>query len=134
MQKEEFVAVMIPMIIGVISAVELFFYLPIRQYIFDLKGTAVKAIAVCSTSKISDHWKEKILPRYAAKILGSTLRMSFSLGVLVLTFGGMYGLTGVAFFENVREGFEELFLIETQLFLIGISIVYGGVRNRLRHG
>lgn len=128
------VGTIFPMIVGSIITIEMFFYLKVGRYLLDLKGTAMKAMTVLSAAKISDHWKEKTLPCYAVKILSSSLKISFCLGALLATFTGVYGLMGVVLFHDINEGFQDLIVMKTQFFLITVSIIYGGIRSRLRHG
>jgi len=134
MNQLQFVAATIPMIVGVIIVMELFFLFQVKQNIYAVKNTALKAVAVLSTSKISDHWKEKILPTYATKIMASTLRISYILGLLVVSFGIVYGLLGILVFESMPEGFEQLLRFDMQCIVMGVSVIYGALRNRLGHG
>lgn len=134
MAQIQFVIAAIPMVAGVIIVMELFFYFQVSQYVHALKATALKAFAVVSTSKISDHWKEKILPCYAAQIMAATLKISYCFGLLVISFGIVYGLIGLLVFESLPEGLENLYRLDMQIIVMGISVIYGLFRNRLKYG
>ena len=128
----DFTVTSISMILGVIIAMELFFYIRINQYVHTMKGTALKAVAILSTSKISDHWKEKILPHYAVKIMVSSLKMANGLVLLLLSFCMVYGF-GIACIGRFPEGFQRLSMLDMQAMVVGISLIYGLVRRKLNH-
>jgi hypothetical protein len=62
-----------------IGFVELLFRLPVAATLHRFRETASRVFAVVSSRRISDHWKEKALPRFAWRIFTLTLR----LGVLI---------------------------------------------------
>ncbi len=131
MNQLQFVFGTIPMVVGAIVVMELFFFFQVKQIVYAVKSTALKAAAVISASKISDHWKEKILPSYAAKIMASTFRISYVLGFLVVSFGIVYGCLGMFVFESLPEGFEQLLRLDMQCIVLSVSMIYGVLRNRL---
>jgi len=134
MAKIQFFIAAIPMVTSVIIVMELFFHFQVSQYVHALKGIGLKAFAVLSTSRISDHWKEKILPCYAVKILSGTIKISYCIGLLVISFGIVYGLIGLLVFESLPEGLENLYRLDMQIIVMGISVIYGLFRNRLKYG
>ncbi|MDT7040984.1 hypothetical protein [Candidatus Nitronereus thalassa] len=134
MPKIQSIFAAIPMVIGAVIVTELFFYVQVNHYVQAVKGTALKAFAVLSTSKISDHWKEKILPYYAAKILAATIKVFYCLGLLVVSFCVVYGLIGLVVFESLPEGLENLYRLDMQIIVIAISMIYGLFRIRLTYG
>ncbi len=134
MVQGEFVISAIPVLAGVIIVMEMFFYFQVRDNVYALQRMAIKAAAVLAASKISDHWKEKVLPGYAARILNSTLKISYILGLLVISFGIVYGLIGMLVFESLPEGLERLLRLDMQCIVFGFSITYGILRNRVGHG
>ena len=59
-------------VVAALLASEAFLRLPIMAKIVGVSANAQKAMKVVRSSRISDHWKERILPAYALRIgLGS---------------------------------------------------------------
>jgi hypothetical protein len=57
-----------------ILASEAFLHLPVMDRIARIAASSHKAMRVLKSSRISDHWKERVLPRYAARIgMGSVM-------------------------------------------------------------
>jgi len=62
-------------------SVELLFRLKIRLYLHSIVVYANKIFHIILSSGISDHWKEKIVPKYAFILLKKSLAI---LGILIL--------------------------------------------------
>ena len=56
-----------------ILAVEYFLCLPFGREVGSLLAIAKKSVRVLGSRRISDHWKERVLPSYAQDIIKSTL-------------------------------------------------------------
>lgn len=115
--------------IGVLLSAELFLRLPIARSLNVLKGTAHKAIRTVSSSRVSDHWKEAVLPHYAFQIFKNSL-VSFVLLLLALTPVGII----VLFSEQASVATLQLAvsrggLIFSTVLCIGYVIVRGRVRK-----
>lgn len=85
-----------------------------------------KAAQVVRSSRISDHWKERVLPRYAGGLFVSTLWLGCYLILFLSPFGGAVAL-GRAFDVNVA-GF-----LASATGIIGVSLfalLYAIARNR----
>ena len=134
MDQPGYLIPLIPMVLGVVFAMELFCYFEVPQRLNFLRQVVFKAISVLSTSKISDHWKEKILPCYAVRIMTSSLRIFYHLGFLVIAFLLIYGIVGMFIFEDLFEGIRRILRIDTQLTLLLIGLTYGVLRKRLSYG
>ena len=66
-------------------AVELFVRLPVIEQVQRLFGTTQKAGHVIVAKAVSDHWKERVMLRYAREILfGSVMLVMFILAVLFI--------------------------------------------------
>lgn len=65
-------------IVAAILASEAFLRLPVMARIQRVAGYSQKAMRVLQSKRISDHWKEKVLPAYALRI-GSGSIMFFVL-------------------------------------------------------
>ena len=74
-----------------IVTVEYFRHLPFGRAVEDLLGVAQKSLGVLHSKRISDHWKERVLLRYAQLIMGSTLSLTLLLsGLFVLMVLGAF--------------------------------------------
>ncbi|TQV79275.1 hypothetical protein [Denitrobaculum tricleocarpae] len=66
-------------------AVELFLRLPVIDQVHQLFGTTHKAGHVITARAVSDHWKERVMLRYAREIMLSSVKLVlFLTGVLML--------------------------------------------------
>lgn len=68
-------------VIGAVVFVELLMYLPVAAEARRLARVGARAQQVLRSSRISDHWKEKVLLRYARDLL----RASLCLTVLIFS-------------------------------------------------
>ena len=73
-----------------IACVEVVLQLKLLDSIVVVKRNICKSYFVISSAKISDHWKEKMVPVYALFILRSAL---FILIILVLIISALYFVT-----------------------------------------
>lgn len=76
-----------------IAFIELVGLLPIRRNLRHIKATAIKIFATLRSARISDHWKEKVLLRYAARMFMLTLSLAFYLIIAFAPFIAAYGLS-----------------------------------------
>ena len=74
-----------------VLAVEYFLHLPFGREGGNLLAVAQKSIRVLSSKCISEHWKERVLPRYAQDIIKSTFYLALMLsGLLVWVSAGAF--------------------------------------------
>ena len=66
-----------------VVAVFAFLQPPFRQVSTDLLRTTRKSLHIISSRRISDHWKARVLPRYAGQMFKSSLILLFCLLVLI---------------------------------------------------
>jgi hypothetical protein len=76
-----------------IALVELVGLFPIRRNLRHIKATAIKIFATLRSGRISDHWKEKVLLRYAERVFTLTLSLAFYLIIALAPFFAAYGLS-----------------------------------------
>lgn len=76
-----------------IAFVELLMRLPFFQDLRSFGQIVTRVMAVIRSSRISDHWKEKVLPRYARHMMGKTLRLG---GILLVAFAPLAILSWLA--------------------------------------
>ena len=115
------------LVLAAVVACELFLRLPLMATIKQATSTAAKASAVLRAKRVSDHWKERILPVYAGKIAANSLKFFLYLCVIlgaVVVFGlvapgGLVGWIG--------------FLARPLVILVlcALSIPYMIVRSRM---
>ena len=114
-----------------VAAVELFFRLPFLAQIEAINGGAMKALDVVRSRRISDHWKERVLPAYAGRIL----RASLLLGVLLASCAALFALvwTLAAWVPGGGPGpaLEQLARPLVQVVVLAVCIVWALLRGRL---
>lgn len=74
-------AVLVP---GTLVACEIALRLPLGRVLTTLRTTPRKAARVVGSKRISDDWKEKVLPRYAGQIMGASLLLFVCLIAIAL--------------------------------------------------
>ena len=77
--------------LAAVVACELFLRLPLMATIRKAAGAAGKAQKLLGSKRISDHWKERMLPVYAGKIAGNSLKFFVYL-CIVLAAVVLFGL------------------------------------------
>lgn len=130
----ELTAGVIATVPGVVATVELFMRLPISAEIGKLHATTGKSIKVISSSRISDHWKEKATQRYSRTILTSSCLLFFYLIVLLMAFCAVYVLAGLFLFAGIEQGLAQLLQVKIQLVAVVVGVLYTFMRKRLSHG
>jgi hypothetical protein len=113
-----------------IVAVELFLRLPLARLVRELAAVLQKVTRVITSSAISDHWKEKVLLRYAGSIALSTLRIGAVLGGIGLVVFILCLLADML--PGAGPSTLEVFASWGGIALAtGISVVYYLARSRL---
>jgi hypothetical protein len=116
---------------GVIVFIELFLRLPLRKRVRDLMATSGKSLKVVRSPDISDHWKEKAVPRYALRTMALSLSLTFYLIVLFLAFGVVFCVLGLVFFGDLREVLKLTYQTETLIIAVVFGTLYALLRNKL---
>ena len=132
MMRNELVIISLSAALGSIAFIEVFLRLPVPRLMHALAENAKKAMQVIRSTAISDHWKEKVLPRYAGKIFARTLLISFYLLLLLAAFGIVFFLSGVIFTRNFSEAVNFCFRIEAQIAAIGFGLLYAFFRKKIK--
>lgn len=112
-------------------AVELFFRLPFIAQIEAVNRASMRVLDVVRSPRISDHWKEKVLPRYAGHILLASLRLGGLLLLCAACFTVVYLAVGWLFFRDVGAVAETLGQGWVQWLLLGIGVAWAFVRTRI---
>jgi len=113
-----------------IVAVELFLRLPLARQARELATVLQKVTRVITSRAISDHWKEKVLLRYAAAIAMTTLKIGGVLGGIGVT---VYILCLLAdMLPGAGPSSLEVFASWSGIGLAtGVSVIYCLARSRL---
>ncbi len=115
------------LLIGTILVVECFFRLPLAANLARLRGVVGKIVHTMRSSKISDHWKERVLPAYAGKLFSSSIVLfaivclALSPMIIVGIGADMAGLDFMAFLMTMTA------IVASTVF----AILYVVVRRRL---
>lgn len=106
---------------------ELFFRLPIGRATGAMLREGMAASKVVASRKISDHWKERVMPVYARRMGWRTLVLSAWLAVLAAILGGLFFLA-----ETIAPDISGLLSsTEGLIGALGVSFIYFAVRQRL---
>ena len=106
-----------------IGFVELLIRLPISLTLTQLRATVSRMLAILTSRKISDHWKERALPKYALRLFKLTMLLavyivaafipfillsvvSIAIGVPFLQF--TLSLTGILFMTILSTGYAKV--------------------------
>ena len=103
-------------------AVELFLRLPIVSLTKTLLSISGRAVAIISSPRISDHWKQKAILAYSGRLALTTAKLGGLFLVIVLV---VYGLS-IGFTLVIRTDAGPAALLMTPSGLIGTTILSVG--------
>jgi hypothetical protein len=118
------------LVVSAILASEIFMRLPVMDQVAVIVGTARRSAATVRSRRISDHWKEIVLPAYSVRMAGRSLYCSLLLCVVALP----VGLVGVAAPGGMAHWFELLMRPFAIAIMCACSILYILVRTRTARG
>jgi hypothetical protein len=118
------------LVVSAILASEIFMRLPLMDQVTVIVGTARRSAATVRSRRISDHWKEIVLPAYSVRMAGRSLYCSLLLCVVALP----VGLVGVAAPGGMAHWFELLMRPFAIAIMCACSILYILVRTRTARG
>ena len=81
------------LIVACVLSIELFLRLKFMSYVNSVNRNTSKVFRVIFASKISDHWKEKMVPAYAFILLKSSLLILGILFLIILVFSAFIVLS-----------------------------------------
>ena len=84
-----------------------------------------KSAHVLASSRISDHWKEKVLPRYSIRLIGTSLGLFIGLLVCLSPFGAAIFISNSQAWDFDGLLYSPLGLGSSTLF----AIAYAYLRN-----
>lgn len=106
---------------GLGAAVLLLKGLPIRPTLVDVTARVHKAVRVIRATGVSDHWKERVVPRYALSIMLGTSRIAAYLLAMLGTFIAGFVAAGVPFGEAPGDALARLLRWEPQLMALAMG-------------
>ncbi len=116
---------------GAVVFVELFRLLPMMANLRRLAVTSQKVMRLVSSSRTSDHWKEKTLPHYAGVILGASLLNLVYLVIMAAGFVLAFALVGMWIFGGLAGAMSQLLEPSTQIIAALLGTVYAVLRAKL---
>lgn len=109
---------------GVSAAVPILRLLPVSGVLGRLSTIVRRSLGVVSSRRISDHWKERVLPVYAIRILGDSLRLAAVLALLLATYAGTFVLVLWVVTGSLDVGIERLLAWPPQLIACILAIAW----------
>lgn len=115
---------------AVVCVVELMVRLPLRASMNGLTHYPPKALHLILSSKISDHWKEKVLPVYAGKIMRASLVLALGMGLLLFVFVALFFVCGMLRYSgDISRVWDALLTLSTQCLALIIGGLYWAFRR-----
>ena len=110
--------------LSAVGFVELFSRFPVKPTLRRFMETANQAVFVLQSRNISDHWKEKVLPRYALNLFTMTILLTVYLAAAFIPFVLLAGIATAAGISLLQFGMSMMGV----LFMTILSIGYATVR------
>jgi hypothetical protein len=107
------------LLIVCILSVEVFIRLNFLSHIDLILKATKKAIYVISQNNISDHWKEKVIPKYALRIIKFSLQILLIL-LLILT---LFFISDIFLSNFLVFTLSFIGIIETTVLAIGYAYI-----------
>jgi len=113
-----------------VAAIELFIRLPFMKHVARLGEIGRKTTWVIGSSRISDHWKEKVLQRYSRDMAICSISLGFYLAIILAV------VTALAIaYDTVAQPdmptLDYLVSVEGLLLATAFSFLYVFLRRRL---
>ncbi|MEM1411550.1 MAG: sulfotransferase [Pseudomonadota bacterium] len=118
------------MVLSCVVVVELFVRLPFMAQVEAVTGGALKAVGLVRSPRISDHWKERVLPVYAGRILKASLSLAGLLLLCAMAFVIVWVLAAWWPAGGGSAALASLSSLTVQLWLLGIGIGWALLRAR----
>ena len=131
MKSSNLIVEILTIIPSVVVFVELFLFLPVINTVRTVEKNAAKSFKLISSRRISEHWKEKALLRYALLILGASLKSVLYLTILILAFALVFCLIGLLFYADLNEAWKHFLSLETQIIAVAAGLIYAFFRKKL---
>lgn len=113
-----------------VIAVELFTRLPLLVQVHRLLRTTGKAGKTIASRAVSDHWKERVMLRYAVEILLCSLKLIVFMSV-TLALAVFPALLTQLLYDPALQITELFSSTGTVLFSLAVAVAYYVARSRL---
>lgn len=113
--------------VGAVVSSELVLRLPIRAQIRAMTGAAAKAARTIRSRRISDHWKERVLPAFAGRLIFGSLAF---FGLLVIAVAPTI-LLGAFVDGGIPAWLDQLLRPAVIAVLIVVSVLYILLRKKV---
>lgn len=111
-----------------VAVVEAFRLCPLLRLAHSLLDQVRKSMHVVAASGISEHWKELVLPAYAATMMRTSLLLGGWLLVLLAVFAMALQMTGSVLFDGFNA-LQALERVDYGLYAVGIAALYLALRR-----
>lgn len=98
-----------------ISSIEVFIRLNLVSHIDSISSVIKKVTCVIPNNNISDHWKEKVIPVYAFKIM----KYSLQIILILLLIMSLFFITNLLCNNFLTFTFSLIGIIESMVFAFG---------------
>lgn len=116
--------------VATLVACEIAWRLPLGESLQTLSGTAKRALTVMAAKSISDHWKERILPVYAGRIMKASLLLFACLLAIVLPMVAIVSLATRSLLETGTVLLRPIPLI----LMVAVGLAYVWLRRKASGG
>jgi len=113
-----------------VAAIELFIRLPFLKYVARLGEIGRKTTWVIGSSRISDHWKEKVLQRYSRDMAVCSISLGFCLAIILGVVTAL-ALAYDAVAQPEMPTLEYLMSVEGLVLATVFAFLYVFLRRRL---
>jgi len=117
---------------GVIIFVELFIHLPLTERFRRMLKDLQKSMSVIRSRNISEHWKEKVLPRYSWRVMSSSIQIILFLILMFSAFLVTYGFFGLIFIGDFNKVVLSIKSLEMQIITIVLGMLYASIRTKFQ--
>lgn len=114
-------------ILGTVLACEVALRLPLGRVLTRLSSTPRKVARIMGSAAISDHWKEKVVPAYAGRIMVASLTLFACLLAIAAPVAGLAALATGSLGAGAAVLMRPLVLV----IMIGVGSGYIALRRRL---
>jgi len=119
-----------PITVSVVIFVEAVLRSPIRSKASEIIRYSHLALRVIRAKRISDHWKERVLPTYSGRLLRASLLSGGWLIVIAALAAVGYIAVGTLFFRDFQATLDSATRWPVQIAMLIIGSVYAAVRTK----
>lgn len=109
---------------GIFGSVFLLQRLHPARVVGQLERTVRQSLRVVASRRISQHWKERVVPAYALSVLAASLRLALIMALLAGVFVMLFTLVYLPFVEGPSAAFHRLLRWQPQAMVMGIGLGY----------